>query len=122
MPDSPIFVHTYDLLLWLVPRTQKFPREHRFGLAQRIQTTAYALQRAFVEAALAESPQQKRDKLQRADVELGELRLNVRLSHDLKLLDDSGYKHVSQMLKEVGNLLGGWHRSSQKHGGTAGQS
>lgn len=122
MPDSPIFVHTYDLLLWLVPRTLKFPREYRFGLAQRIQTTAYALQRAFVEAALANSLQQKQSMLQRADVELSELRLTVRLSHDLKLLDDSGYKHASQMLKEVGNLLGGWHRSSHKQIGTEGQS
>jgi four helix bundle protein len=121
LPDSPIFVHTYDLLLWLVPRTLKFPREHRFGLAQRIQGAAFALQRAFVEAALADGPQQKRDALHRADVELSELRLNVRLSHDLRLLDDSGYRHVSQMLREVGNLLGGWQRSSQRQLGTEGQ-
>jgi len=108
LPDSPAFARTYDLLLWLVPRTLKFPREHRFGLVHRIQDAAFGLQRAFVEAALAHDGQQSEVALQRADVELSELRLCLRLSHDLRLLDDDGYVYTSHSLDEVGRLLGGW--------------
>ena len=123
MPDSPIFARSYDLLLWLVPRTLRFPREYRFGLAQRIQAGAHALQRAFVETALAGDPRQEQEWLRRADAELTELRFNLRLSHDLKLLDDRGYEHVSGMVAEIGRLIGGWHRkSTRKQPGTAGQS
>jgi hypothetical protein len=108
--ESPIFVRTYDLLLWLVPRTLKLPREYRFGLAHRIQDAAFALQRALLEAALAGNAEQEQAMLQRADVELSALRLKVRLSHDLKLLDDRGYKHAAGLMDEVGRLLGGWKR------------
>ena len=122
MPESPIFVRTYDLLLWLVPRTLKFPREYRFGLAHRIQDAGFALQRAFLEAALASEPQYEQAMLQRADVELSALRMQVRLSHDLELLDRRGYRHAAGMMDEVGRLLGGWKRRNHKDTGTEGQS
>lgn len=122
MPDSPIFVRTYDLLLWLVPRTLKFPREYRFNLVHHIQDGAHALLRALIEAALAGDAQQEEAMLRRADVELGQLRLNVRLSHDLKLLDGRGYNHASELLAEVGRLLGGWKRRKGKRFGTDGQA
>lgn len=122
MPDSPIFARTYDLALWLVPRTLKFPRDHRFGLAQRIQSGLYDLQRALIAAALFEDERREREMLQQADVELSALRMSLRLSHDLKLLDDPGYRYVSTQLREVGNLLGGWKRSRSQRTGTDGHS
>lgn len=118
MTESPAFARTYDLLLWLVPRSLKFPRHHRFGLARRLQDAAYALQRAFVEAALAPNPPAAVLALQRADVELTEVRLCMRLSHDLGLLDEGGYEHSSQMLAEIGRLLGGWKKKTGSVKGT----
>jgi len=41
MQESPIFTKTFDLLAWLLPATLKFPREHRFVLAQRAQNAAF---------------------------------------------------------------------------------
>jgi len=29
-PQSPLFVKTYDFLLWLIPLTLKFPKSQRF--------------------------------------------------------------------------------------------
>jgi hypothetical protein len=122
LPDSPIFARTYDMLLWLVPRTLKFPRQYRFNLAQRIHDAAHALQRTLLEAALVRDPQEEKAILQRADVELSALRLHVRLSHDLELLDRKGYRHASEMLAEIGRLLGGWQRKNREGTGTEGQS
>lgn len=111
MAESPIFVKTYDLVQWLVPRTLKFPREHRFLLATRIQTRAFELQRALLFAAKAVSASETTQALRRADVELAELRLNLRLASDLNLLDPRGYAHVARLTDEVGKLLGGWQRT-----------
>ena len=41
MQESPIFIRTFDLLLWLLPFTQKFPKEQRFVLAARVQNAAF---------------------------------------------------------------------------------
>jgi hypothetical protein len=111
--QSPIFVKTYDLLLWLIPRTTTFPREQRFVLARHVQDIALRFQEYLIEAAAL--PKQNRpaklDRLNKADVELTKLRFYLRLCRDLKLLDSGQHQHVSRMLDEIGRLLGGWFKS-----------
>ena len=52
MKESPIFTHTYDLLLWLIPHVVKFPRVHRFGLGERVTRQALDLQETLIAAGL----------------------------------------------------------------------
>jgi four helix bundle protein len=113
MSQSPIFAKTYDLLLWLIPRTTTFPREQRFVLARQVQETALRFQECLIEAAAL--PKEKRpaklEWLNRADVELTKLRFHLRLCRDLNLLDAGQHQHVSRMLDELGRLLGGWFKA-----------
>jgi four helix bundle protein len=113
MTQSPIFVKTYDLLLWLLPTTTKFPREQRFVLAQRVQETALALQERLIEAgSLPQNDRRgKLARLQQANIELTKLRFHLRLCRDLELLKPNQHQHVSQMVDEVGRLLGGWFKA-----------
>jgi hypothetical protein len=107
--ESPIFARTYDLLLWLIPQTLKFPREHRFTMAQRVQDVALDFQERIIEGALSDA-QRQNDHLAQADVDLTKLRLYLRLCKDLQLLSLGQYEHVSRMMVEIGKLLGGWRR------------
>ena len=55
MPDAsarsrPIFVKTYDLLLWLIPLTLKFPKSQRFLLAERLSGMALDFYDLILEA------------------------------------------------------------------------
>jgi len=113
MSQSPIFVKTYDLLLWLIPRTTTFPREQRFVLARHVQDIALRFQEHLIEAGTL--PKENRGGklacLNQADVELTKLRFHLRLCHDLKLLDPGQHRHVSRMVDEIGRLLGGWFKS-----------
>ncbi len=113
MSQSPIFVKTYDLLLWLIPRTTKFPREQRFVMARYVQDAALRFQEYLIEAGTW-PPTNKRDKLialNKADVELTKLRFYLRLGRDLELFDSGQHQHVSRMVDEIGRLLGGWFRA-----------
>ncbi|MCO5189470.1 MAG: four helix bundle protein [Anaerolineae bacterium] len=85
MQQSPIFARTYDLLLWLLPRTTKFPREHRFVLARAVQETALQLQELLIEASMGRGATRV-DALARADITLTKLRFYLRLCKDLELL------------------------------------
>jgi hypothetical protein len=102
---SPIFVRTYDLLLWLIPRTLDFPRSQRGVMARKLQAEAFALHDTLVDATKAEDPQ---PVLRRADAALARLRTYIRLSHELKLFSMGQYEHAARMLTEIGRLLGGW--------------
>jgi hypothetical protein len=113
MSQSPIFAKTYDLLLWLIPRTTTFPREQRFVLARHVQDIALRFQEHLIEAGTL--PKENRGGklacLNQADVELTKLRFHLRLCRDLRLLDAGQHQHVSRMVDEIGRLLGGWFKS-----------
>lgn len=108
--ESPLFSKTYDLVLWLLPQVNKFPRAHRFGLGERIVRQTLDFQETLLKAGLS-----KRDRsvmLDEADVQLALLRQNLRLCKDLELIKINQYEHVSGMLAEIGRLLGGWKKTS----------
>jgi hypothetical protein len=81
MEESPIFTKTYDLLLWLLPATMKFPKEQRFVLAKRIQDTVLDFQEALIAAGMGI---ERAGNLQHADTLLKMLQLYIRMSHDMK--------------------------------------
>ncbi|MCP4362190.1 MAG: diversity-generating retroelement protein Avd [Chloroflexi bacterium] len=113
MSQSPIFVKTYDLLLWLVPRTTTFPREQRFVMARYVQDVALRFQEYLIEAGTLPKANRKGKitYLNQADVELTKLRFYLRLCRDLELFDSGQHQHVSRMVDEIGRLLGGWFKA-----------
>jgi four helix bundle protein len=108
MKESPIFTRTFDLLAWLLPMTEKFPRSQRFVLAKRVQDAALDFYAAITAAAIATAD--RAHHLEQADIELQRLRLYLRLSHQLRFMSMGQYEHVSRMVLEVGKLLGGWQK------------
>ena len=108
MKESPLYARTYDLLLWLIPQTNKFPRVHRFGLAERMQEISFSFQDNLTAAGKKQFKQDKLEKLREADIQLEQLRIWIRLSRDLELLKVNQYEHLSRMVSEVGRLLGAW--------------
>jgi hypothetical protein len=111
MKQSPIFVKTYDLLLWLIPHTLAFPKSQRGVLARQVQAQLFTFYEALVDAGMSEAPL---PHLRRADVNLTKLRGYLRLCRDLQLLSVKQYGYASQQVAQVGRLLGGWFKSVEK--------
>jgi hypothetical protein len=111
--QSPIFVKTYDFLVWLLGRTARFPKNERFRMARRLEEGAFAFYDLLLQAGrLPEGRrQEKRQLLTSADLELDRLRLTVRLCQDLRLFSFKQYEYCAERLVEIGRLLGGWHKS-----------
>ena len=109
MKQSPIFIKHYDLMLWLLPCTLKFPKSQRGVLARQLQSELFRIQEALVEAGAGHDP---KPGLENADKALIRLRTYLRLSRDLKLLSPGQYEHVSKLAAEVGRLLGGWIKAA----------
>lgn len=107
MNESPLFVRTYDFLMWLIPRAQKFPRVYRFTLSERIQRLALDFLDSLIAAGKSKSGA-RRERLYEADIQLEQLRVWLRFSRDQKIITIQQYEHSIRQLKEVGNLLGGW--------------
>ena len=109
--QSPIFTKTHDLLKWLVPHLDKYPKSQRFRLAKRIEDAAFDFHGLLIQATKEGHP---RRTLLQADAELDKLRHYIRLGVDLGYTSLRQYGHVAEMLVEVGKLLGGWLNSLEQ--------
>lgn len=103
---------TFDLLKWLLPRTEKFPKPYRYTVVKRMGLCALAFQEHLI-LAQCRSGRQRRTQLLRCDEYLIQLRLYLRLAHEWRWLSDGQYQHVSKMVAEIGHLLGGWLKQIQ---------
>jgi four helix bundle protein len=113
MADSPLFVKSYDLVKYLIPATQKFPKSQRFVLAKRIQDAALDFYEYLLEARKVDVLS-RRAVLRQADVELEKLRLHLRLSMELQYLKFPQYEYISSYVVEVGRMLGKWRTGTEQ--------
>ena len=102
---------TYDYILWMMQKVEKFPRSYKFTLGDRIVESSLDLLLNLVEAAYSKN---KREYLIAANRDLNLLRFLLRLSKDLKILSIKSYEFVSSSLHEIGSMSGGWLKSEEK--------
>lgn len=119
--DLVIFTQTCDLLTWLLPQCEHFPKSQRFVVTQRLLAAALDFQESIFEAN-ARGGAHRLQHLQAADAQLNKLRLYLRLAHQWAWLSAGQYEHVSRMVAGVGKLLGGWIKQTRAAAGSgAGQ-
>ena len=104
-----IMTRTYDLLAWLLPKAERFPRVYRRTVVQRLMDAALDFQEALFDAQIQGGSTRQRH-LRAVDGALNKVRLYLRLAHRCQWLNDGQYRHVSAMVAEIGRLLGGWLR------------
>lgn len=107
---GPALEACYQLLLWLVPTLEKFPRSQKFLLGDRLQTQALAVLDHLIAATYL--PRERARHLQAANLALEQMRFGLRLAKDLKHLDFARYEHAARCLDEVGRLVGGWLKAA----------
>lgn len=98
----------HELLLWLIPQLDKFPRSRRFTLGERIEAGLLAVLELLVEAAYTRN---KESPLRRANLRLEVVRHVWRLAHELKVIATRQYEHGAKLIDELGRQIGGWLRS-----------
>jgi four helix bundle protein len=106
-----IFTRTYDFLSWLIPKTMSFPRNQRFVVTKRLQDAALDFQEYIIEAN-RQRGRARLERLRQADAALDKVRLYLRLAERWEWLKEGQYQHVSLMVKEIGELLGGWIKAT----------
>ena len=109
---GPALEAMYQFLLWLVPAIDKFPRNQKFVLGDRIETAALDV----LDALIAATYTRARDtNLSDANLGLERLRFFMRLSCELRLIDNRRYEHAARSIDEIGRLVGGWVKAHRAH-------
>ncbi len=108
-PDLLLLERCYEWNLWLFQKTTRFPKHFRSSLTQRIEAQALDLLGGVNRARFL---RERRREIQMADEALDQLRILMRLAHQLGALSTSAYEEGAARLSELGRMLGGWKKSS----------
>jgi 23S rRNA-intervening sequence protein len=101
----------HELMLWIIPQLDKFPRSRRFTLGERLETGLIEVLELLVEAAYTRN---KESSLRRANLRLEVVRHLWRLAHELKTIATRQYEHGAKLIDDLGRQIGGWLRSTGK--------
>ena len=94
----------YDFLLYIYPIVAKFPHYEKFTLQMQLKNLVIDIARKIEKANKSKTP---KSHLYEADVMLEELRMLIRLAHDLRYINKARYGIISGKISEIGAMLGG---------------
>jgi len=109
-PDGLIlFQKTYDLILEVHPViVNKFPKNQRFVLGQKIENTLIAILEIAITINLSKPTV---NYFRRLDIEIQKLKIFIRLAKDLKFINIKKYEYLEKKVIEIGKITGGWKKT-----------
>ena len=103
--EAPAVTKLYDIMLWSFERVEKYPRDCKFTLGDRIVNNLLQSLDHLITAAYTRD---KLSSLRAVNLELEKLRFLMRLSKDRKAISIRQYEFISTELDTLGKMIGGW--------------
>jgi len=99
-----------ELIKWVVGQLDKFPRQRRFTLGDRIETRLPDVMENLLTAAFSRD---KAAALERANSALNVSNQLWRISFELQSISIKSYEHGARLMLGLGGHIGGWRRSEK---------
>jgi four helix bundle protein len=106
--DYPLFVHWYKTLDWILTTVEKFPKQARFTVGQRLTDNALDIVEHITEAIYAKK---RAHILDAVNLSLEKQRVLFRIAHDRRYISTRQYEYIAKALDEAGRMAGGWRKS-----------
>jgi len=97
-------------MVWFIPQIDKFPRNRRFTLGERLEAGLLDVLSLLVEASY--TSRGKSRLLEQANTGLTVVRHLWRMAFELKVVAEKQYHHGSKLLVGIGQQVGAWLKSS----------
>lgn len=103
--ELPVYKDTYKLILEVFEMTKTFPREYKYTLGQDMKRDSMELVRMIYQANRS---QDKKVYLELFLEQFELVKLQIRLSVDLKILSIRKQAQVAVLLSSIGKQVTGW--------------
>jgi hypothetical protein len=110
----PVFQDSYDLVIEIHKRVEKFPRVHRYSIGEKLKDISFNILDFIIRA---NSIEQKTDTLKEAELSVERLKVYVRLCYDLKIFSLKGFEYVARKIDTINRQVlkwKGWSLKQQK--------
>ncbi len=98
-----------DTVPWIMARTERFPKNLRYSLAQKIDNICLEILELIVQTIYSQA---KREPLSKINLKLDVLRALIQMAFKLQRLSESQYEYISRILLDCGKMVGGWLKSA----------
>ena len=98
----------YDLVKYLIPIVNRFPRDYKFTLGDRMTNLVLDLLEQYIQAYYSGNFKAKYEILLKNNLQLERMRFLIRLAHDFKLFSNQRFGYISGLIDEIGRMNGGW--------------
>ena len=95
----------YQLLLWIIPLLDQFPRNRKFSLGNRLESCLLDVLDDLLKARWKSNARQN---LSSANSHLDMVRHIWRLCHDLQIISTKRYEYGIRLMLGIGKQIGGW--------------
>ena len=89
-----------------------FPKGKRYTLGQKIDQILLEIIELIITAGYL-AREQKLPVLKKIGIKLDVIKILLRLSNEIKCLDNNKYQQIISNVLEVGKMLGGWIKASK---------
>lgn len=109
----PLLERHADFTVWMLNKVRKFPKDLRFSLGAHITDTCLAVMDFLTESLFTKDKGRRMDKLERISLLLEQLRLQLRLAWQLRIINARALHYATGCLQDQGRMLGGWIRTTE---------
>ena len=106
--DLPVFKDVYKLILLIYSLTKDFSKEYKYTLGQDLKKDSMVLMRSIYRANKAKD---KKEYLETFLDDFELLKLEVRLSVDMKIITIKKQVEISLLMDGIGKQITGWRNS-----------
>ena len=99
-----------DFIKWFLPKVEKFPRNYKFLIGDRLVRIQIDLLENLIEAYYGK---EKLPHLRTANINLEKLRRLLGITTELRFLSLSQLEFATRSLNDIGSLVGGWIRQQE---------
>jgi len=103
----PIFQKGYDFNLEIYKTTHNFPREYKYSLGQKMKEIASELLDCII---IANSKENKESYFSEIKIRIERLRIHLRVSYDLKIVNNKRFEFLNRFLEEISKQVAGWEK------------
>ena len=107
----PVYKELYKFIRLMFFLTTGFPREYKYTIGQDIKRDGMQLMRYIYRANVA---QDKAVHLSAFIDEFELLKFEVRICHDLRLINTKRYAEIMELMDSIGRQITGWRNAYRK--------
>lgn len=104
--ESELIKRWENLILYIYPHLEKFPKTQRHRLVAKIEREHYCIYDLLVTANTRWQKNNRTEILKEVDTKLKIYTFSLRIAHEMQFLKTKQWEVSSKMLSEIGRMLG----------------